>query len=141
MNFIDNCKMFGEMQHIQAVIHKNLTYVDFFIAILFMPEEQQAALAKLICNNKKTSVLPYLKPDVFYHLNRELFSVPMRIPVLMTDHIGLKKRRKIFSLKRLLTHLMLLSSLKQIITYTFDIFYNSSLFNTTYMEYRIIILN
>jgi len=75
----------------------------------------QAAFAKLICNNKKTSVLSYLKPDVFYHLNRDLFSVPMRIPVLITDHIGLEKRRKIFSLKKLLMHLMLLSSLKKLL--------------------------
>ena len=78
-----------------------------------MPEKQQAAFAKLICNNKKTSVLSYLKPDVFYHLNKDQFSVPMHIPVLITDHIGLKKRRKIFSLKKLLMHLMLLSSLKK----------------------------
>ncbi len=32
---------------------RNLTHVDFFIAIFYMPEEQQAAFAQLICNNNK----------------------------------------------------------------------------------------
>ena len=56
---------------------KNLTHVDFFIAILFMPEKQQAALAKLICNNKKNQCPVLLKTGCFLSFEQR--------PVLCTN--------------------------------------------------------
>ena len=43
----------------------NLNKIDFFIAILFMPEEQQATLAKLICSNKSNQCPILLKTGCF----------------------------------------------------------------------------
>ncbi len=44
---------------------RNLTPVDFFIAIFYMPEEQQVALTKLIHNNNKNQCPVLLKTGCF----------------------------------------------------------------------------
>jgi len=56
---------------------RNLTHVDFFIAILFMPKEQRAALAKLICNNKNNQCPVLLKTGCFLSFEQR--------PVLCTN--------------------------------------------------------
>ncbi|WP_299981005.1 hypothetical protein [Desulfobacula sp.] len=56
---------------------RNLSHVDFFIAIFHMPEEQQAALAKLICNNRKDQCPVLLKTGCFLSFEQR--------PVLCTN--------------------------------------------------------
>jgi hypothetical protein len=56
---------------------RNLTHIDFFIAIFFMLEKQQTELAKLICNNKKNYCPILLKTGCFLSFEQR--------PVLCTN--------------------------------------------------------
>jgi len=94
--------MFGEMQHIQAVMHKNLTYVDFFIAILFMPEEQQAALAKLICNNKKNQCPALLKTGCFLSFEQRAVLCTNAYPCFNDRSYWIEKEKKNIQFKKII---------------------------------------
>jgi hypothetical protein len=79
---------------------RDLTHVDFFIAILFMPEEQQAALAKLICSNKKNQCPVLLKTGCFLSFEQRPVLCTNAYPCFNDRSYWIEKEKKNIQFKK-----------------------------------------
>jgi len=79
---------------------KNLTSVDFFIAILFMPEEQQAALGKLIYSNKRNQCPVLLKTGCFLSFEQRPVLCTNAYPCFNNRSYWIEKEKKNIQFKK-----------------------------------------
>ena len=93
---------------------KNLTQVDFFIAILFMPEEQQAALAKLICSNKKNQCPVLLKTGCFLSFKQRPVLCTNAYPCFNDRSYWIEKEKKNIQFKKAIDALNVTVQFKKI---------------------------
>ncbi len=93
---------------------RNLTHVDFFIAILFMPGEQQAALAKLICNNKKKQCPILLKNGCFLSFEQRPVLCTNAYPCFNDRSYWIEKEKKNIQFKKAIDALAVTVQFKKI---------------------------
>jgi hypothetical protein len=93
---------------------RNLTPVDFFIAILFMPEEQQAALAKLIFSNKKNQCPVLLKTGCFLSFEQRPVLCTNAYPCFNDRSYWIEKEKKNIQFKKAIDSLDVTVQFKKI---------------------------
>ena len=81
---------------------RNLTHVDFFIAIFYMPEEQQAALATLIGNNKKNQCPVLLKTGCFLSFEQRPVLCTNAYPCFNDRSYWIEKEKKNIQFKKVI---------------------------------------
>ena len=79
---------------------RNLTPVDFFIAIFYMLEEQQAELAKLICNNNKNQCPVLLKTGCFLSFEQRPVLCTNAYPCFNDRSYWIEKEKKNIQFKK-----------------------------------------
>jgi hypothetical protein len=79
---------------------RNLTHVDFFIAIFYMPKEQQAELAKLICNNNKNQCPVLLKTGCFLSFEQRPVLCTNAYPCFNDRSYWIEKEKKNIKFKK-----------------------------------------
>ena len=93
---------------------RKLTHVDFFIAILFMPGEQQAVLAKLICNNKKKQCPILLKNGCFLSFEQRPVLCTNAYPCFNDRSYWIEKEKKNIQFKKAIDALAVTVQFKKI---------------------------
>jgi len=93
---------------------KNLTQIDFFIAILFMPEEQRTALAKLICSNKKNQCPVLLKTGCFLSFEQRPVLCTNAYPCFNDRSYWIEKEKKNIQFKKAIDALNVTVQFKKI---------------------------
>lgn len=92
---------------------RNLTHVDFFIAIFHMPEEQRAALAKLICSNKKNQCPVLLKTGCFLSFEQRPVLCTNAYPCFNDRSYWIKKEKKNILFKKAIDALDAIAQFKK----------------------------
>jgi len=98
---------------------RNLTPVDFFIAILFMPEKQQAALAKLIGNNKNNQCPVLLKTGCFLSFEQRPVLCTNAYPCFNDRSYWIEKEKKNIQFKKAIDALAVTAGFKKFINVSF----------------------